>query len=93
MKFPDWVDAGKRSKAAKGRARLKYAINKLAAEWTENSSLRQLALHVGITHATMSKSVVNGRFAANAAVKILRACPSGFDGLTIDFLMDPAGTI
>jgi hypothetical protein len=67
MQIPHWVDKGKRSKAEKATARLKYIIGILAAQHTARGSMRSLGEHCGLDHSTIAIYVRRGAFSASAA--------------------------
>ncbi len=73
MQIPQWVDKGKRSKADKAAARLKYVIGLLAAQHTERASMRSLAEHCGLDHSTIATYVRRGAFSDSAATAIVSA--------------------
>lgn len=87
MQIPHWVEKGKRSKAEKATARLKYIITLLAAQHTERGSMRSLGEHCGLDHSTIAIYVRRGAFSESAAQTIVSKL--GNPALTVNHLTNP----
>lgn len=72
MNIPDHILRGKRSKADKSSAILKFVILNLAAQHTDRASVRSLAKRVGLEHSTISIYIRRGQFSPAAAERIVR---------------------
>jgi hypothetical protein len=87
MQIPQWVERGKRRKAERASARLKYTMTFLAAKHTGRQSIRALAEMVGMDHSTISIYIRRGSFSERAAKRIEEAL--GTEEVTARFLMEP----
>lgn len=71
MQIPDHILRGKRSKADKASAVLKYIILTLAVQHTSRASVRSLAKLLEMDHSTVSIYIRRGAFPEATAERIV----------------------
>lgn len=88
MHFPAWVEAGRKTKAQRATARLKFIVTHLALHYTGRNSMRALAEKVNYDHSTLSLYIRRGSFSEQAAEEIVTKLGCAKDVKASD-LVDP----